>query len=110
MKAGMAAPWTMAIVGNARAVGLYGRRRDHAGDDGDRVEAEIKAIPQLPHKRVCDDPEPGLFACHARIRTDTYGAMALASSPSGLGPTQLQSAYKVDAPAAPARPSPSSTR
>ena len=60
---------------------------------GDRTEAEIKAIPQLPHKRVCDEPADGFAACHARIRTDAYGAMAVTSTPSGLGPSQLQSAY-----------------
>ncbi|HEX6839047.1 MAG TPA: S53 family peptidase [Polyangia bacterium] len=64
---------------------------------GDRTEAEIKAIPQLPHKRVCDEPADGFAACHARIRTDAYGAMAVTATPSGLGPSQLQSAYKLDA-------------
>ena len=53
------------------------------GDDGDRTEAEIKAIPQLPHKRVCDDPVDGFAACHARIRTDAYGAMALTATQIG---------------------------
>jgi hypothetical protein len=61
----------------------------------DRVEPEIKAIPQLPHVRVCSDPAPGEAACHARIRTDRYGTFALATKPQGFGPAELQSAYTV---------------
>ena len=60
----------LAVLG---AIGISGCMAGQVdtGNDGDRVEAEIKAIPQLPHMRVCDDPEPGFAACHAQVRTDT---------------------------------------
>ncbi|MGZ3429699.1 MAG: S53 family peptidase, partial [Polyangia bacterium] len=86
----------MAILGTLALSGCMAGQVTPGEDDGDRVEAEIKSIPQLPHARVCDQPAEGFAACHARIRTDTYGAYALTATPSGLGPTQLQSAYKLD--------------
>ena len=63
----------------------------------DRVEAEFASVAKLPSQRVCDEPREGEFACLARIRTDEFGTYAVAATPSGLGPTGLQSAYKIDA-------------
>jgi len=87
---------TVVILGALGMAGCMAGQVD-GGDDGDRVEAEIKAIPQLPHARVCSEPQEGFAACHAQVRVDTFGAMAVTSTPSGLGPSDLQNAYKINA-------------
>jgi subtilase family serine protease len=59
----------------------------------------LSAIQELPHKAVCDVPaEPGLMRCHAHVRTDAGGTITPnATTPSGLFPADLISAYKVPA-------------
>src|SRR3954453_16062277 len=62
-----------------------------------QVPAPSAASPAPPagQERVCDDPAPGQFACHA-IRKSGGGAgasPAIASTP--YGPTDLQDAYKL---------------
>jgi hypothetical protein len=63
-------------------------------DNGDRAADELAAIQPQPHSAVCD---PGArFACKARVRTDGQNHIKPFATPSGLGPTDLASAYKLD--------------
>jgi subtilase family serine protease len=45
--------------------------------------------------RVCARPAAGLAGCHALVRTDAAGKPQATSTPSGYGPADLQSAYKL---------------
>jgi subtilase family serine protease len=45
--------------------------------------------------RVCGPAQPGYAACSALVRTDGNGQPAVTSTPSGYGPADLQSAYKL---------------
>ena len=45
---------------------------------------------------VCPGPaQPGSARCHAHVVTDGNGAPQVTSGPKGLGPAQIQSAYKL---------------
>src|SRR5581483_7572794 len=73
---------------------------DEAGPTRDRIAQEFASIPQYQSVRRCAKPGPGQLACHARIRLDANGKLTFAATPqavSGLGPSDLQSAYKIDA-------------
>jgi subtilase family serine protease len=45
--------------------------------------------------RVCALPPAGLAGCHALVRTDAAGKPQATAAPSGYGPADLQSAYKL---------------
>src|ERR1043165_5160539 len=62
-------------------------------DGGDRQTDELAQIAQLPHDSVCNG---GTYRCSARIRTDGNHAIKPFANPAGLGPADLQSAYKLD--------------
>ena len=61
-------------------------------------QAALASIAKLPHKDVCDRAtlKPGQARCHAKVRTETDGTIKAFAAPSGLGPADLQSAYKID--------------
>jgi len=61
-------------------------------------QAALASIAKLPHKDVCDRAtlKPGQVRCHAKVRTETDGTIKAFAAPSGLGPADLQSAYKID--------------
>jgi subtilase family serine protease len=45
---------------------------------------------------VCPGPaSPGTVRCHAHVVTDANGAPLVTAGPTGLGPSQVQSAYKL---------------
>lgn len=44
---------------------------------------------------VCAKAAPGYAACLAKVRLDTKGHPAAAATPSGYGPSDIQSAYKL---------------
>jgi subtilase family serine protease len=67
---------------------------DGAGDDEDQLTEELDGTPQLPHANVCTG---GRFSCKAHVRIDNQGRIALAATPSGLGPADFASAYKLNA-------------
>jgi subtilase family serine protease len=52
-----------------------------------------------PFRHVCGSAAPGTASCHALARTDVMQSAAkvkaAAATPSGFGPTDLQSAYKL---------------
>jgi Subtilase family len=62
-------------------------------DNGDRQTDELGAIEQQPDSGVCSG---GKWSCKARVRTDTNHAIKPFVTPSGLGPADLASAYKLD--------------
>src|SRR3954453_22447070 len=70
-----------------------------------QVPAASAASPALPtgQERVCDDPAPGEYGCHAIRRTNSGGSdgasPAIASS-IPYGPADLQDAYNLTAAAA----------
>jgi hypothetical protein len=67
-------------------------------DDGtDRATAELALIPKHKHKRVCERI-PGQFACEAwvRVMDDGSNIVPYASTPSGLTPANIQSAYNIN--------------
>ena len=45
--------------------------------------------------RVCARPSAGMAGCHALVRTDAAGKPQATAAPSGYGPADLQSAYKL---------------
>lgn len=45
--------------------------------------------------RVCSAPAAGSAACMSLVRTDATGKPLAAATPSGLGPSNIQSAYKL---------------
>jgi hypothetical protein len=67
---------------------------DRAGnDDGqDRQEDELAQIAQLPSQGVCNGTR---FRCKSQIRTDGSGHIKPFATPSGFGPADLASAYKL---------------
>jgi hypothetical protein len=66
--------------------------------DGDRQVDELGTIPQQPQSGVCSG---GHWSCLARVRTDTTNHIKPFAAPSGLGPADLASAYKLDPAKAP---------
>jgi len=57
------------------------------------------AAPAHPngHRHVCDVASGSNAACQAQVVTDANGKPAASSSPSGLNPVDIQSAYKLPA-------------
>jgi hypothetical protein len=53
----------------------------------------LSAIPPGQHKKVCGDVTPESARCYARVRTNSAGDVQALTTPSGLGPAALQSAY-----------------
>jgi hypothetical protein len=90
---------SLAVLGLA-AAGCAGGVADDGTPTRDRVEQEFSVVPQYASKRRCDAAtEPGTVACLARVRVDAQGIIPFAATPQavgGLGPTELQSAYKLD--------------
>jgi hypothetical protein len=66
------------------------------GDDAPRGEARqedsVQTTPEQPHRAVCSG---GRFTCKSRARTDESGRIRSFTTPSGLGPADLASAYKL---------------
>ena len=62
-------------------------------------QAALNSIAKLPHRDVCDaaSVKPGQMRCHAKVRTEANGAIKAFATPSGLGPADLVSAYKLAA-------------
>jgi len=67
---------------------------DRTDDAGDRGEDDLAGIQQQPSANVCNG---GKWECRAQIRTDGNGSVHRYAAPSGLGPADIQSAYKLDA-------------
>ncbi len=64
-------------------------------DNGDRQADELGSIEQQPHTAACT-PGMATFACKARVRTDGQNHIKPFATPSGFGPADLTSAYKLD--------------
>ena len=63
-------------------------------DTGDRQSDELGQIPQLTSTDACSG---GKFHCFAKVRTEpTTNKIKPFVTPSGLGPADLKSAYKID--------------
>ena len=62
-------------------------------DNSDRASDELAQIAQLPQSRVCGG---GRWSCKAHVRTDEQSRIKPFATPSGLGPADLASAYKLD--------------
>ena len=60
--------------------------------DDDRGAEELGAIPNHPNTQVCNG---GLYHCYALMRTDV-AYIQPAATPSGFGPSDLASAYKLN--------------
>jgi hypothetical protein len=66
----------------------------HRIDDGnDRSTNDLGSIPQHPSSSVCSG---GRLSCFARIQVDDTHRIKSFASPSGLGPSDLASAYKLN--------------
>ena len=61
-------------------------------DYSDRQNDTLAQIPQLPHAPVCSG---GAYHCYSHVRVDEMGFVKTFASPSGLGPSELTSAYKL---------------
>jgi len=70
-------------------------------NDGERSgqqtpsDDELSAVPQVPHRALCEGAEPGFARCHALVRTDAQGNAVSMATPSGFGPSDLRSAYNM---------------
>src|SRR5690242_14659496 len=58
----------------------------------DEQTQDLDGTPQLPHVSVCNG---GRIQCKAHVRTDANMKITPAATPSGLGPADLASAYKL---------------
>jgi subtilase family serine protease len=67
---------------------------DDATDDEAQQADELDGTPQLPHMAVCNG---GRFSCKSHVRVDEHGRIKPAVTPSGLGPADFTSAYKLSA-------------
>jgi len=67
---------------------------DDATDDDSQQADELDATPQMPLAKVCNG---GKIECKSHIRMDNSGRISLAATPSGLGPADFASAYKLNA-------------
>lgn len=65
---------------------------------GDREVEELGTIPQQAHAAAC---QGGRWSCYARVRSDAAYRIRSFAGPSGLGPADLASAYKLDPEKAP---------
>lgn len=71
-----------------------GGPRDPNDDGSDRQADDLDSVPQQPSADVCSG---GTYHCYAKVRTDETGVVkTFATTPSGLGPADLKSAYKLD--------------
>src|SRR5262249_35419872 len=61
--------------------------------DRDRATAQMETIQVQPHSAVCSG---GKYHCKSRVRTDSFSKITNFATPSGLGPADLQAAYKLD--------------
>ena len=66
--------------------------RDAVSDDPQSDESD--ATPQEPSMAVCSG---GRFVCKSHVRTDAHNRIRPFATPSGLGPADLASAYKLSA-------------
>ncbi|HEU4730023.1 MAG TPA: S53 family peptidase [Kofleriaceae bacterium] len=62
--------------------------------DQDQQVDELDGTPQLPHVSVCNG---GRFVCKSHVRADARGRITPFATPSGLGPADFASAYKLNA-------------
>ena len=60
--------------------------------DYDRQGDALAQIPQQPHAPVCSG---GAYHCYSHVRVDEMGFVKTFAAPSGLGPSELTSAYKL---------------
>jgi len=66
-----------------------------AGTAGAAPPADTPAVSNS-QRPVCPGPaSPGTVRCHAHVVTDANGAPLVTAGPTGLGPSQVQSAYKL---------------
>src|SRR5580692_1335407 len=63
-------------------------------DGGDRQDNSLNDIPQQPTANVCNNTS-GLH-CLAQVRVDGFNHIHADAAPSGFGPPDLISAYKID--------------
>jgi hypothetical protein len=69
---------------------------------GANAAADRAVLDDVPRHEVIDAcsharPERGQMRCHAKVRVDAGGQVLKESAPSGLGPADLRSAYKLPA-------------
>jgi hypothetical protein len=85
--------WIACLIVVAGCTGEIGR--DGADDPAaDRQDEVLRSIPNEPHAAVCSGAK---INCKARIRTDsTTGNIKAFVTPSGFGPADLVSAYKLN--------------
>src|SRR5579859_5342527 len=83
----------MTIAMAAGALALASCATAEREDAGDRATDELGQVPNLPNAAVCNG---GRYACKSHIRTDAQHKITPFATPSGLGPADLASAYKLD--------------
>jgi subtilase family serine protease len=66
-----------------------------SADDEVTTTMTSDEISSAPHARVCGVPRPGEAECHAHVLVGADGKPVPNATPAGLGPAQLQSAYKI---------------
>src|SRR5262249_62074150 len=65
----------------------------NAVHERDRAALQLDTLHAEPHAAVCSG---GRWSCTARIRTDASNKIKSFATPSGFGPADLVSAYKID--------------
>lgn len=58
-------------------------------------DAQAALTPRVRHIAVCPAVSPEMARCHSRVVVDNTDQPLATARPSGFGPTQLRSAYKV---------------
>ena len=62
---------------------------------GTTTAGAVSQVAALHSARVCSVPAAGYAACMSVVRTDAAGTPLATITPSGLGPANIQSAYKL---------------
>jgi subtilase family serine protease len=62
--------------------------------DEDQQADEVDTTPQMPHVAVCSG---GRFTCKSHVQADEHNRIRPFATPSGLGPADFTSAYKLSA-------------
>ena len=62
---------------------------------GTTTAGAVSQVAALHSARVCSVPAAGYAACMSVVRTDAAGTPLATITPSGLGPVNIQSAYKL---------------
>ena len=82
--------WIALLAGSVIGAGAFAQTADEAEAATADAAHTVKTV-----KACSAAPEEGFARCHAQIVVNEAGTLAVAATPSGFGPSDLRSAYKI---------------